>query len=38
MWNTRSAYFILMGKPVGKMRPERLKNIWENNIKMDLWK
>ena len=32
----RGAYRVLVGKPEGKSEFRRPRNIWENNIKMDL--
>jgi hypothetical protein len=36
MEEERNAYNILVGKPGGKERLERLWCTWENNIRMDL--
>jgi hypothetical protein len=36
MGETRSAYRILVGRPVGKRTLGRSRRIWEDNIKMDL--
>jgi len=35
MGERRCVYRILVGKPEGKRRLERLRRTWENNIKMD---
>jgi len=32
----RSVYRVLVGKPEGNRPLERLRNRWEDNIKMDL--
>jgi hypothetical protein len=36
MENTRSAFRILVGKPVGKYLPENLRKRWDNKIEMEL--
>jgi hypothetical protein len=36
MWKMRNAYTILVRKPEGKRPLRRLKNRWEDNIKMDV--
>ena len=35
--NRRGAYRILVGKPEGKKSIGRLRRIWEDNTKMDLY-
>jgi hypothetical protein len=34
----RGAYNVLLGKPKGRRPLERLRRIWEDNIKLDLRK
>jgi hypothetical protein len=36
MWEKRTAYRILVGKPDGKRLLKRPRRRWVNNIKMDL--
>ena len=36
MWESRVAYWVLVGKPEGRRTLERSKRRWENNIQMDL--
>jgi hypothetical protein len=36
MWERRSEYKVLLGKPEGKIPLGRLRHRWEDNIKMDL--
>jgi hypothetical protein len=36
IWEKRTAYRILVGKPEGKRPLRRPRHRWENNIKMDL--
>jgi hypothetical protein len=36
MWEVRSAYNILVGKPEGRRPLGRPGHRWEDNIKMDL--
>jgi hypothetical protein len=36
LWETRVAYWALVGSPVGKRPLGRPKRRWEDSIKMDL--
>jgi hypothetical protein len=37
MGEVRNAYKILLGKPEGKRPYGKLRLIWEDNIKIDIW-
>jgi hypothetical protein len=36
MGQMRNAYIILVGKPEGRKLLEKLRHIWDDNIRMDL--